>query len=242
MAKVMTREEAMNYESIASIDPYFKTNSNGTMTFMGDKLEVRIPKRYEVYGLLNIGDTIHTLAIVDLIINDKYRAGLLMMCAIEMDNGELNEVVIDGITYLCVTLTKGDTFMHSTTIVRNKNIVYTIFVEFISVGKIIYWMDYRTTFGLFDQAGPMADGKIDVDHVLFEVLYSHLFRDREDLTVQYRYTSQREPPVMIGLRNISYGTDSTTSKLLGSYFDVGLNQALITQTKDKQIVEDLLRL
>lgn len=239
----LTRLEALgDFRHITDIDRYFVDDeTSGAKIFVGKRLEVRIPKRYEVHNLLKIGDTVETLAVVDLIFDNECRAGLMMLCSIEMDNSGIYEMSVDGIPYVCVTLVEGDRFMTNTMIVKNKNIVYSLFVEFVTRGKLIYWMDYETIFRLFDQAGPMCDGKLDVDHVIFEVLYSHLYRDPENLHIQYRHTDQTKFPKMIGLRSINYGTTSTTAKLLGANFPIGLNSALINQTEKPQLMEDLLR-
>lgn len=242
MAYSMTREAALaQYEHITSIDKYFRINPDESWTFIGDTLHVRIPKRYEVHGFLDIGDTVKTLAMIDLVFDEKYRAGLMAMCQIEMDNSGLSEIIIDGITYLVVTLNKGDKFMYTSTIVRNKDIVTAIFSEYIDMGKRIFWLDYRQTFHLFDQAKAVADASLNFDHVLFEFIYAHLARDQDDLTIPYRHTDQKKLETMIGLSNVPFGTDSATAKLLGSYPEIGLNSALTTDPTKSSTPEDLLR-
>lgn len=238
-----TKEEIFRkYKKIADIMPYFSVDEKtGTMRFIGETLEVRIPKRYEVYDLLTIGDTITSLAICDLIFDGKYRAGLMMFCQVEMDNGGLEEGVIDNIPYIAVHLTHGDRFMTNTTVVRNKDISYAVFVEFITKGKLIYFIDYKNILTLFDQTVPMTDTNLHVDHVVFETIYAHLFRDSKNLHLQYRYTDMKNPGTMIGLRSINYATDSTSARLIGANFPIGLNSALIVESTEQHLAEDLLR-
>ena len=114
-------------------------------------------------------------------------------------------------------------------------------MEFITRGKLIFNIDYDTLSTLFDQAKAMCDQKIPVDHVVFETIYSHLCRDRNNRSIQYRHTDMSEPFTMIPLRDVGYATTSTTSRLLGSYFSQALNSSLIQVSTEHSDVEDILR-
>ena len=237
----MTRDAAMaGYRKIESIEKYF-TIVDGAMIFTGEKLEVRIPERYGVYSLLDIGDTVTAISIVDLIFDGKERCGSIMMAMVELDNHGLETVEIDGIPYIVVTLLNGDRFITNTRVMQNKNVVYAVFMEFMARGKLPYWIDYTTIFRLFDQSGPMCGVKIPVDHAIWEMIYSHLWRDAQNRYLQYRFTDMKGPGVMIGLTAINYATTNTSTKLIGANFPVGLNSALVQPAKNHAVVEDLLR-
>lgn len=232
-----------DYKEIKDIDKFFKyDDQTKQMIFIGDTLEIRIPKRFEKYDLLFIENTISYLAICDLIINDTYHAGLYMCAVIESDIGDDLEVrTILGNPYVVMTLTYGDVFIHKTEVIKNQNIVYAIFEEFLIQGKPIYTINYDNIFNLFDQSKSMCDANLTVDHAILEVVFSHLYRKASDKTVQYRFTDMTEEGVLIALKSANYATTSVNSKILGPYYNIGLNSSLITENEESFVIENLLR-
>lgn len=233
---------AFPVEHITNIDPFFKYDpENHTMTFIGDTLECRIPKRFETYGMLEVTEKVTALAVMDLIINEKYQCGLNLLAKIEIAPSAIGEMVYDENAYQVLHLEHGDQFITHTQVVRDQSIIYALYVEFITRGKSIYTLDYVGLALLFDRVKQMTGSGIGVDRVLFEVIVSHLARDPDDIFKQYRYTDMVKPMHLIRLRSVSYAPTSTTARLLGSYFDEGLNSALVRDVEQEQPFENLLR-
>ena len=230
------------YEHIKDIDQFFDYNEKTKeMIFTGDSLVVIVPKRYEVYNYLTIAETVKTLGVLDMIIDDKYHAGLLMLANIEIEPDDIAQIVIGELQYVTLTLSKGSRFICNTERIADGNIVYSIWREFINGGKLLYNIDYETLSTLFDQAKSMCDANLNVDHVIFEVIYSHLARDPENLSIQYRHTDMNNDFKLIPLTSVGYSTSSTTSRLLGSYFGNALNASLIQEVNVETPFENLLR-
>lgn len=230
------------YKKIKDVDQFFSyDDKTKEMRFISNSLTIIIPQRYEVYQLLEISDTIKTLAIFDMIIDDIYQAGLMMLTTIEIEADDVNKIMIGDIPYIAITVSNGSRFICNTERIADSNIVYAIWMEFITRGKLIYNINYDTLSTLFDQAKTMCDSNINVDHAIFEVIYSHLCRDFENLSIQYRHTDRSNDFKLIPLRNVGYATISTTSKIMGSYFRESLNSSLIQTNLTKSPVEDLLR-
>jgi len=231
-----------SYEKIRYIDRFFEYDAQQKcMTFIGETLEVYIPYRYQVYNLLNLADTVTTLAVVDLIINQTFQAGLLMLTTIEIEPDDVSTLMLDTIQYVKLTLSKGCRFICDTERIADSSIVYSFWMEAVARGKLPYFIGYDALATLFDQSKSMCDQDINVDHVVFEVLYSHLARDPDNQTIQYRHTKMQGPFKFIDLRNVGYATTSTTSRLMGSYFHTSLNASLLQTTTDHNDFEDLLR-
>lgn len=230
------------YEHITDIDQFFEYDAKTKeMIFIGQTLSVLIPKRYEVYNLLTLADTVTSLGIVDLVIDDKYRAGLLMLATIEMEPDEVTTIMIGDLQYVKLTLSNGNKFICNTERIADSAIVYAVWMEFITRGKLIFNIEYDTLSTLFDQSKSMCDQSINVDHVVFEIIYSHLTRDPDNLSVQYRHTDMTKPFTMIALRDVGYATVSTASRMLGSYYANALNSSLLQTTTTHSDIEDLLR-
>ena len=232
------------YTKITDIDKYFKyDDKNKEMIFMGDELKIYIWQRFEVYQLLQISDTVQTIGIFDMVFDDTYRAGMNMLAMIEIDPDDSTIVnVQDSGSYVVLTLHKGSRFICRTDIVRNTNLIYSVFVEFITRGKWPYIFDYNNIAALFDNAAKLCDAKLPIDHAILELIYSHLARDSKNISIQYRHTDMTEPFEMIPLRSVGYAPTGNASRILGSYFGDALNAALVNPNTDQpHIYEQLLR-
>ena len=231
-----------DYVHIKDVDKFFEYDPKTKhMTFIGTSLEIYIPYRYQVYDLLLLSDTVTTLGVFDMIINDQFQAGLLMLTTIEMEPDDVSTLMIGELQYVKLTLSAGCKFICNTERIADSSIVYSFWMESIARGKLPYFIGYEALATLFDQAKNMCDQDINVDHVVFEVLYSHLSRDADNLTIQYRHTNMEKPFTFIELRNVGYATTSTASRMMGSYFANALNSSLLQTTTEHSDFEDLLR-
>lgn len=235
-------QENPSLKHITDISPYFKYDEKKhTMTFIGDTLEIRIPKRFDAYGLLNITDVVECLGIMDLIIDGTYNAHLHLLALLTVEPSEVSVKMIEGQEYQILTLYNGDRFISNTVVVKNQSIVYALYVEFITRGNIIYTMGYQDLIWLFDSVKQMCDTSLPVDHAIFEMLYAHLARDGQDKFKQYRHTDMKAPFEFVGLKSVSFAPDSTTARLLGAYYADGEMASLLHTNEDRQVFEDLLR-
>lgn len=227
---------------ITDISKFFEYDAKKHVTtFVGESLEIRVPKRFEVYGLLNITDTVETIGVMDLIIDDKYQASLHMLAVIEVEPSEISTIMVGSIQYQVMKLFHGDRFIANTQVVKKGNIIYALYEEFITRGNPIYTMKYEDLLTLFDQAGEMCGADLPVDHAIFEMIFSHLSRDANNLFTQYRHADMSGPMEFIALRSVAHAPDSTTARVIGSYYTEGLTASLLHHNEDRKPFEDLLR-
>ncbi len=205
-------------------------------------LEVRVPARYTNYGMLNVSDSVETIGLMDMIFDDKYRAGWHCLVTFKSSPSEIDAMTYNGMDYRILRYVRGDKFMISAQVMKNKNVVFAVYVEPITRGFIPYWMTIDDVNVLLDQSSYMCDSKLPIDHALLEAVYAHLMRNAENKFQRYRHTDMKGPMAFVGLRNVMYSPDSTTARLMGSYgFDQGLVASLVDQTDRRQLVEDLFR-
>lgn len=223
-----------------NIDTFFTIVEN-TMVFTGNHLEVRIPMRYKVHEALDVDEHVKALAIFEMIVNHEYEYGLLLPNIIKMQPSKLSRATIDDVEYQICEFYNGDKFMLTTTVLKESHISLMMYNEFISLGNIPKFIDYNNIALLFDTAESMCDINLKTPHAVFEMIYSHLFRDPDDLYTKYRFTNKTKPPVFIGANNVAFGPESTTAKLIGAYFNDGVNSALVNASDRKYDIEDLLR-
>lgn len=229
-------------KKLNSIKPYIKKDSkNKALHFKGKELVIHIPKRYETYGLLEVGNTVKTLGIMNLVFNEKEYAPLCILGIVEIVPSEIEEIVINNSNYYKLTLNDGDTLIKHLDIIQDGSIPYSIFMEFVSYGKLPYFFSYENVSKIFDTTKKMTGVGLDIDHVIYEMVFAHLHRDKEKKSIFYRLTDMKKDPLYIPLRSVELGTQSTTAKLLGSYFNDGLTASLITENTTHYDIEDYLR-
>jgi hypothetical protein len=231
-------------EKIKDLNKFF-TIKNDKLIFSGGKeLIIRIPKRYEVYGLLDIQDTINTLAVLGIEIDNKYMCGLKLLGMFEIPTKEYEEEVINNIAYIKIILEKDDIVFNSIKTIKNSSITYAIFVEFMTYGKWPYFIDYDSACTILERANLDTGMSLNVNRIVYEFIIAHLARDADDVNVFYRHTNKKKPPNLLMLRSVSHATESTTSKVLGSYFNDGLVSSLVHEPPNDSNyeIEDMLRL
>jgi len=204
------------------------------------ELYAYLPKRYESFDFLHIGNEIAVFGVFDIEYNKELH-GFLLPAMIIMIPSEINNVKIDGVDYYKCTFYEGDTFMNNTSIIKNAALASRMFKEFIEYGNMPRFVTYNNIKYLFDNVKEITGINFYMNKVIFEMIYAHLYRDADNLNLQYRNSSKTKQPIFIGSRNVAYGPDSTSAKIFGSYFSDGLNSSLINQSNKQYELEDLMR-
>lgn len=219
----------------------YLTKTEHSFIYTGtDDMYVYIPQRYSVHDLLFIENDVRTIGIFEVRINNEtypvVLPAILTMCP--SDTYRQKE---DNVEYWVLKFHRGDIFIKNRTLIKQSFIVPALFEEYLVNGNIPKFFRYKDLATLFDEAQKTCGINLGVAHVVLELIYSHLSRDRNNLTKQYRYTDQKEMPYYIGLKNVAYATSSATSKIVGSYFADGLNAAIVNPSDKNYTVEDMLR-
>ncbi len=223
------------------IEKYFQVDSKNNCTrFLGDKLEIFISKRYEGYGLVNLTDKLEVLGIFDMKINDQLEGGLCLAAMINSMPYQTYNTTINEEPYLVAVYRKNDVFISNMSVIRNDKLGYILWNEFIALGKLPKFINYNNIATLFDLIGEVCGINFGVNHGVFEMIYSHLYRDPDDITKEYRLSDMSKPPRFVELRNVSYGPTSTTARLMGSYFNDGLNSALVNASDSVSELDHIL--
>ena len=229
---------------ITDIDQYFRKDpKNFSMTFIGESLEVRIPQRFQTYGLLSIGDSTTTLGVMDLIIDDKYHAGLNILASITIEQSDISQMTYKNIDYIVLKLKTNDVFMTSYRVIQDPGVVYALWTDMITSGNIYYWFwEYSDLLKLFENARELTGQGIGVSRSVFEGIIAHLARDNRQQSLQYRLTDMKRPMKFVALNSVSGAPTSTIARLNGSYFrNEGLTSALRYQVDQPQPFENILR-
>jgi hypothetical protein len=230
-------------EKISDVTPYFKKDpKTSSMTFIGESLELRIPLSFKKHGAITIGDTVTTPGVLDMIINDKYRTGLNILASITIEPSDISEMTYNGVEYLVLKLKNGDKFMSSYRVIRDSQIVYVLWTEWITNGNVGYWLTYDDLLKLFNNVEELTGSGIGVSRSVYEGIISHIARDKNNLALQYRLTDMKKPMRLVALNSVSHAPTGALARINGAYFrDAGMTSALRYRIDQTQPFEDLLR-
>ena len=218
------------------------TKKGNTFIVNPNKLVALIPERYKNFKFCTVEETVTTFGIFDIVVNDTDLHGLLLPNFITLAPNQIDDVTIDDINYIRCTFYRGDVFMTNRTVIRNKFLVIPMFKEYIGFGNLPRFINYTNCHYLFSNVLKMANMDLKVDPAILEMVWAFLYRLKEDYRVQARYGKMDAPKDFIGLRNVSYGPDSTSAKIFGSFMSDGLNSALVNPNESSKPLEDIMRL
>lgn len=210
-------------------------------------VKIYVPERFIEKQLAKIESETYILAIFAIVVDDKYY-GVSSACAMMRIKPSLISTVKFGENaYLEFSFEPGSVVIANTDLVKQDVLVYRIFDEILAKGNVPWYLRYDDRARLFESAGYHAGMDLSRSHAILEMIAAATARDPKDRSQYYRQTVQSpddqitRPPVAIALRDITLGTTNTTSKLLGSYWNQGLDSALVNPSTKVQNIENLLR-
>lgn len=220
---------------------YFK-KANNTFIVEANKVEAFIPERYTTFKFCAIEEDVSVFGIFDLKINDSEWTGFIIPNIITLAPNEIDTVTLDEERYIHCTFYKGDVFMKSRTVIKNKFLIIKMFKEFIGYGNIPRFITYDNCHKLFATVKSMAGMDLNLEPAVMEMVWAFLYRLSDDLRIQARFGTPKQKKEFISLRNVTYAPDSTTAKIFGSYMSDGLNSALVNPNEENKPLEDIMRL
>jgi len=225
---------------IKDLDKYLLYDNKHIIYNHDIPMTVSIPlyfKDRKYYGTNNESGNTMFLAIC-LIEIGKDSCTLVMPTLIETIPSE----TIEDDEYIKLIYNKGDIFFVNNYIVQVSVNLYDIFTSFITLGKPIPYLSYENFISIFDNIQILANKKLS-KRVDFEFIIAEINRDKKDLNRRYRNSDMTEAPVTISMRNIAYGPNSVSAKIIGSYFNDGLVSSLLVEDDNKPAnkIEALLK-
>lgn len=219
---------------------FTQEGSDSPVIFKGDTCVVRILEKFEMYGCLQVTDVVRTLGIFDMTV-DGVQTGMFLAGRIEMHPSDVERIEVDGTRYVQLTFKHGDVFMTTTNTVKDEKLAYVVWIMYIKYGNLLKAMSYEDQAIIFDRMRNTCGIQFPVDHVVYETIFAHLSRSLYDLTIPYRNTDMKENFRRINLSDVSHAARSTSARVIGAYFNDGINAALTKPSTSNSLIEDLLR-
>ena len=209
--------------------------------FTGDLCVVTILQKFEdTYDCVSVKDTVTTLGVFDMVV-DGIQSGMFLIGRIEMVPSSVDRVTIDNTPYIQLTFKKGDTFIKTTEMVVEESLAFIVWLEYIKFAHTLKAMSYEDQATMFDRMRLSAGVTFPVDHSVFETIFAHLSRDKDDFTIPYRNTDMTKDFRRIQLSDVTHAARSTSSRIIGAYNKDGINASLDKTNDSHSPIEDLLR-
>lgn len=208
--------------------------------------KIYIPVRFSERGLASVGVETTIVGLFAVVVEDKYYAVMIVNALMRIDPIATNKVVFDGDEYYEFSFNAGSTVIPTLSLVKQNTLVYRIYDEFISKGRVPWYMGYPELAKLFDTAKKHANANIGGDHEVTELIISMIARNPNDRSQYYRQFIQspedlvNHPPAFIPLKSVMYSATNTTNKLGGSYMQDGIVSALVSPSERVERIEGLL--
>lgn len=211
---------------------------------VSDDLIVLFPEHFIKRELAIIGSTVKLVSIYCIIDSSYNFAVVASPIYQELSPERITESSISGSLYTILKFSKDSLFLISDYLVISDNFLYDIFDEFFIKGNIPFYMDYEKISNLFLESKKYANSNIGTNSIIFEIITSIISRNALDKTIYWRHSlnkGSKENMEYIGLSNIYYAFDNTGAKIIGSYFEQGLINALMNKEKTPTETVKVLR-
>ena len=197
-----------------------------------------IPTWYQDKELYVPGETIRYAGNALVKIGDNY-AIFSIPAMLKATPTELSREKVDEEEYIVAGFKKGDKIIHSNEIVVNGYVAQTLLDSFTFKGKYPAWMTYEDALFYLELADEVSGIKLNASPGLKDLIISLGARsvDNHDkfsrLTDKNATNFTQEKMKFVGLYNTAYASQTTFSKIIGSYQEAGLTAALLTDSDVK---------
>lgn len=211
-----------------------------------EDLKIVFPVRFEEANLATIENNVYVLGIFAIIVGNQYAVNNTP-ARIRLQPTEIEKEKYQENDYYVLSFDKGATVCENINVVQENTLGYYIYNYFIALGKVPWYMSALDMLRLFDGMGEYTKTTYGASHAVTEMIVSMIMRGNQDIQQYWRQTIESEQdlynnlPDFIPLRNVPFGARNTTAKLMGAYFDEGLNSALLYPSDSAERVETLLR-
>jgi hypothetical protein len=210
-------------------------------------LKVYIPARFIQSEMAKFESENTFVGICAFVVDDKYYAVSCVTAVMRTEPTAINDVIIDDVEYVEMAYDPGSRVIANVNLVKIDNLIYKIYDEFISKGRVPWYMGYEDLGKLLENSHYYSGVKVGNNPQILEMIAATICRSPSDVKKYYRQgiESKEEnvtnPPVVIPLRAVSYGATNAIAKLMGPYFDENVTSTLVSPGQRVERVERLLR-
>lgn len=226
--------------------------ANQAVKRIGDKVvatepvRLMFPTRWLERGLAVIQNTITVLGFVAIVTDDGKYGVTKVTGYLRTEPNRISQETVNGEACTVFWYNKGACVIASTDIVVIDNLVHPIYTELLGKGRIPWYYNYMDFSSLFENI-PYYNG-VDKqgDPALWSFMAASASRDPDNPQRYYRQRKEpttdrfEHPPVLLGLKLVSYHGSNLIAKQGGSYYDSGTTSSLANPSKRVERMELVL--
>ena len=211
-----------------------------------EAFSICFPALYENHNFAVISDEVMVLGILAFIQGEKYCVNKVM-ANLPLTPTDIRREKIGEEEYLFLQFEPGSTVCRNINVMQEQPLAYYVYDYFIANGWIPWYLNYKDVVTLFDTCAKHCDIKLGETSSVMEMICATIARSQKEPRKMFRTGKksvedlEKEQPFYVPLANVQFGAADTTSKLLGSYFNDGLNSAIMYKTKRVGPIEEVLR-
>ena len=209
--------------------------------------KVYVPARYLEKNLAQISPEKYICGICAIVVDDTYYGVLMVNAMVGIEPTSTNRVQQAGDEYMEFVFDPGSVVINNLNLVQTDTIPYRLYDEFLSNGRVPWYLGAEDLANLYETAKEHADANVGTQHEITEMIVSLIARDPQDRSKRYRHTVKdrndviNRPPVFVPLRSVHFSATNTVNKLAGNYFEEGVRSAILAPSTREEALESLLK-
>lgn len=205
------------------------------------------PVLWEEKGLVSIGTEIIIPGIFAISVDDRYYGVSLAIANMRVEPSEFNVVeLVDGKYYEFI-FDAGSVLCPDIMLPQVRELSYYIYDLMVGSGKIPSFMSYLDIARLFIDAEYHVGLKLGANVAVIPMIISTIARVQADRTQYYRHHIQQyadletDAPAFIAFSDVTYNATNTVARMIGAYYGLGVNAALVNPSTRLEKFEVPLR-
>lgn len=231
----------------AHLRSLIKTMPDGRVVTLKD-LSIVFPEDYLEKSLCKYGKRIEILGILAFLDPEKQTYAVFNIpVMIYLNPTDTKDILLNEVPYKVLEYQKGQVCMLSDKVIGNAKMAYWMYDYFISLGRVPWYLSYLDILNLYRQDKHYHDAVLSKNIQVIDMVYSAIARQQGNDRLMYRMALksmddlQRYQPQWVPLKSVSLGAVDTMSKIMGAYYDEGVNSALAEPSKKLTEMEKILR-
>jgi hypothetical protein len=231
---------------VARVKASYKQGNDGSI-IATKPTKLIFPERFLEKSLAEIGVRSYVAGCFAHVVEDEVYAVVLAVAMIEVKPSSIATIKIEGDSYIEMSFEPGDRLIVQQEAIQDKFMAFHMYNEIISKGHVPWYLHYDDRIKLLFTANKLAGMDLLSNHGVLELNAAAISRDPKDINRFYRHAvesyaqADKDTPISISLMSVSYGTTNATSRLMGAYWEQGLNSELANPSTQVENVERLLR-
>lgn len=211
-------------------------------------LAIVFPETYLEKSLCKYRDNIECLGVFALLDPESSTYAVFNIPAmVYLPMTDIKTVMINDVAYKVLEFGKHQTVLSSDAVISNTKMSYWIYDYFIALARVPWFMSYLDVLRLYRQDSHYLGALLSNSTQIIDMVYSSIARSPKDDRQMYRTPLSsmddlnKIQPQWVPLKSVSLGAVDTMSKIMGAYYDEGVNSALAEPSKKLTDMEKILR-